>query len=158
MGDWILKNELKRAVLLSTGDELTSGKIADTNAQWLSDRFYTLGIEVAAVLTVGDFRERLVWAWEQAFELGDLVVSTGGIGPTADDLTTETVSGLLGEDLRFDEPTADRMRRMFEAMRRPMPALRLQLMPRHPGLPGLGPSCLLTSCLCSSRFAWMAHH
>ena len=44
MGDWILKNELKRVVLLSTGDELTSGKIADTNAQWLSDRFYTLGI------------------------------------------------------------------------------------------------------------------
>jgi len=121
MGDWILKNEMKRVVLLSTGDELTSGKIADTNAQWLSDRFYTLGLEVVAVLTVGDFRERLVWAWEQALELGDLVVSTGGIGPTADDLTTETVSGLLGEDLRFDEPTADRMRRMFEGMRRPMP-------------------------------------
>ena len=121
MGDWLLKNELKRVVLLSTGDELTSGKIADTNAQWLSGRFYTLGIEVAAVLTVGDFRERLVWAWEQARPHGHLVVSTGGIGPTADEWTTETVSGLLGEDLRFDEPTADRMRHMFAGMRRPMP-------------------------------------
>jgi nicotinamide-nucleotide amidase len=116
-----LNNQLKRVVLLSTGDELMSGKIADTNAQWLADRFYTLGLEVAAVLTVGDFRERLVWAWEQAFEMGDLVVSTGGIGPTADDLTTETLAGILGEELRFDEYTAERMRRLFEGMRRPMP-------------------------------------
>ncbi|MEO2167675.1 MAG: competence/damage-inducible protein A [bacterium] len=116
-----MNNQLKRVVLLSTGDELMSGKIADTNAQWMADRFYTLGLEVAAVLTVGDFRERLVWAWEQAFAMGDLVISTGGIGPTADDLTTETLAGILGEELRFDEYTAERMRRLFEGMRRPMP-------------------------------------
>ena len=112
---------MKRVVLLSTGDELTTGKIVDSNAQWLAERFHTLGLEVVGILTVGDWRERLESAWEKAFEWGDLVVSTGGIGPTADDLTTETVAKLLGEELRFDEPTADRMRRMFEAMRRPMP-------------------------------------
>lgn len=112
---------MQRVVLLSTGDELTTGKIADTNAQWLADRFYTLGLEVVSVLTVGDFQERLVWAWEQAFELGDLILSTGGIGPTADDLTTETVAGILGQELRFDEATAERMRKLFAGMRRPMP-------------------------------------
>ena len=80
---------LEKVVILSTGDELTTGKIADTNAQWLADRCLTLGLDVVAVLVVGDFHERITWAWERAFELGDLVISTGGLGPTSDDLTTE---------------------------------------------------------------------
>ena len=112
---------MDRVVLLSTGDELLCGAIADTNAQWLSGRFFELGLEVVAVLTVGDEPERLRWAWRTALELGDLVISTGGIGPTSDDLTTETVAAVLGCGLRFDEPSADRIRQMFAAMRRPMP-------------------------------------
>jgi len=112
---------VEKVVILSTGDELTTGKIADTNAQWLADRCLTLGLDVVAVLVVGDFHDRIAWAWERAFELGDLVVSTGGLGPTSDDLTTEIVARVLGVGLRFDEPSAARMRAMFERMGRVMP-------------------------------------
>lgn len=112
---------LEKVVILSTGDELTTGKIADTNAQWLADRCLTLGLDVVAVLVVGDFHDRIAWAWERAFELGDLVISTGGLGPTSDDLTTEIVAKVLGVGLRFDEPSAARMRAMFERMGRVMP-------------------------------------
>jgi nicotinamide-nucleotide amidase len=112
---------LDKVVILSTGDELTTGKIADTNAQWLADRCLTLGLDVVAVLVVGDFHDRISWAWQRAFELGDLVLSTGGLGPTSDDLTTEIVAQVLGVGLRFDEPSAARMRAMFERMGRVMP-------------------------------------
>jgi nicotinamide-nucleotide amidase len=112
---------VEKVVILSTGDELTTGKIADTNAQWLADRCLTLGLDVVAVLVVGDYHDRITWAWERAFELGDLVISTGGLGPTSDDLTTEIVAQVLGVGLRFDEPSAARMRAMFERMGRVMP-------------------------------------
>ena len=95
-----------RVAILSTGEELTTGQIADTNAQWLADRCFVLGIDVACVLVVGDDPARITWAWERAFEVADLVLSTGGLGPTTDDLTTETVAALLGEELRFDEAAA----------------------------------------------------
>ncbi len=112
---------MDRVVLLSTGDELMCGAIADTNAQWLAGRFFDLGLEVVTVLTVGDEPDRLRWAWKTAFEQGELVLSTGGLGPTADDLTTEIVAQVFGEGLRFDEPSAEHIRRLFGAMRRPMP-------------------------------------
>lgn len=112
---------LQKVVILSTGDELTTGKIADTNAQWLADRCFTLGLDVVAVLMVGDYPDRITWAWERAFELGDLVVSTGGLGPTSDDLTTEIVAKVLGVGLRFDEPSADKIRALFERIGRAMP-------------------------------------
>jgi len=111
---------LEKVVILSTGDELTTGKIADTNAQWLADRCVSLGLEVAGTLVVGDHRDRITWAWERAFELGDLVVCTGGLGPTVDDLTTETVAALLGEELRFDEASAQRIRSFFDRIGRTM--------------------------------------
>jgi len=104
---------ITRAALLSTGDELTTGRIADTNAQWLADKLFECGVEVVCTLVVGDFPERLAWAWRQALAQADLVISTGGIGPTADDLTTETVAGVLGVGLVMHEPSADRMRRFF---------------------------------------------
>jgi nicotinamide-nucleotide amidase len=99
---------IKRAAILSTGDELTTGRIADTNAQWIADKLFELGIDVVTVVTVGDYPERLEWAWRQALSQADVVISTGGIGPTADDLTTETVGTVLGRKLVEDgrPPTA----------------------------------------------------
>lgn len=115
-----------RLAVLSTGEELTTGKIADTNAQWLCDRAFTLGLELACVVCVGDDREKITWAWERAFEVADVVIGTGGLGPTTDDLTTETVAALLGEELRFDAPSADKIRKLFASMNRPMPESNLR--------------------------------
>jgi len=115
-----------RVAIVSTGEELTTGKIADTNARWLADRCSGLGIDVYAVLVVGDHRERITWAWERALEVAEVVLATGGLGPTSDDLTTETVAALLGEKLRFDEVSADSIRKIFATMGRPMPETNLR--------------------------------
>ena len=61
---------LARAAILSTGDELTTGRIVDTNANCIADKLFELGIDVVAVLTVGDYPERLAWAWRQALVAG----------------------------------------------------------------------------------------
>lgn len=112
---------IKRAVIISTGDELTTGRVVDTNANYLAQRLLEAGVELAAVLTVGDVPERLEWVWRTAIELADLVISTGGIGPTADDLTTEAVARVAGKTLVFSEETAARMRRFFAALGHTMP-------------------------------------
>src|SRR4030088_1481544 len=112
---------IQNAVILSTGDEITTGKVIDTNANYLSDKLAEIGIDLVAVLTVGDVPERLEWAWRTAIGMGDVVISTGGIGPTADDLTTETIAHLASVKLWRDEATVEHMKRMFATIGRPMP-------------------------------------
>lgn len=112
---------IQRAVILSTGDEITTGRVTDSNSNYLADKLAEIGIDLVAVLTVGDVPERLEWAWRTAIEMGDVVISTGGIGPTADDLTTETVARLTGKKLWRDEPSVEYMRRLFATVGRVMP-------------------------------------
>src|SRR5271156_4141871 len=112
---------IQNAVILSTGDEITTGKVVDTNANYLSDKLAEIGVDLVAVITVGDVPERLEWAWRTAMQLGDVVISTGGIGPTADDLTTETIARLTGRKLFRHQESVDQMRRMFATVNRPMP-------------------------------------
>jgi len=110
-----------RAAILSTGDELTTGRTLDTNANFIADHLVAIGIDVAAVLVVGDYPERIAWAWREAMTQADVILSTGGLGPTADDLTTETVAAVAGVGLRMEPAVADRIRQMFAAMGREMP-------------------------------------
>lgn len=112
---------IERAVILSTGDEITTGKVLDSNANYLADKLNEIGVDLVAVMTVGDVPERLEWAWRTALEMADLVLSTGGIGPTADDLTTETIARLTGKKLWRHEPSVEHMRRLFETVGRVMP-------------------------------------
>ena len=123
---------IERAAILSTGDELTTGRIVDTNANWIADQLFALGLDVVAVLTVGDYAERLAWAWQHAIELAEVVISTGGIGPTADDLTNEVVARVLGVPLAEDRASAERIRQLFAALGREMPEnnLKQALLPR----------------------------
>ncbi len=112
---------IERAVILSTGDEITTGKVVDSNSNYLADKLNEIGVDLVAVITVGDVHERLEWAWRTAMEMADVVLSTGGIGPTADDLTTETIARLTGKKLWRHEPSVDHMRRLFETVGRVMP-------------------------------------
>jgi len=110
-----------RAAILSTGDELTTGRTVDTNAGFIADRLVATGLDVVAVLVVGDYEERIAWAWREAMRHAELVVATGGLGPTADDLTTETLGRVLGRRLVANPDVAQRIRQIFEAMGRAMP-------------------------------------
>lgn len=110
-----------RAFILSTGDELTTGRTLDTNAQYIADQLVAIGVDVVGMLVVGDYPERIAWAWREALSQADAVLCTGGLGPTVDDLTTETVAAVAGVPLRLDAAVADRIRQMFAAMGRAMP-------------------------------------
>jgi nicotinamide-nucleotide amidase len=79
---------IERAAILSTGDEIMTGKVVDTNSNYLADKLVENGVDLVAVLTTGDVPNRLEWAWRTAIAMSDVVISTGGIGPTVDDLTT----------------------------------------------------------------------
>jgi molybdenum cofactor synthesis domain-containing protein len=105
---------IEKAVILSTGDELTTGKVIDSNSAHIADRLLPLGVKVAAILKVGDDKEKLLWAFRQARELGDLVIGTGGLGPTADDLTTEMVAQFLDVKMVEDERVAANLKARFE--------------------------------------------
>jgi nicotinamide-nucleotide amidase len=106
---------IRKVAILSTGDELTTGRVVDTNSTYIADRLYSLGVEVVAVLKVGDTKARLLWALDHGLELGDLVIGTGGLGPTADDLTTEVVGEYFDRPLKMDDQVATGLKRRFEA-------------------------------------------
>src|SRR5437899_11261797 len=85
-----------RAEILSIGTELLLGQIVDTNAAYLAGRLALLGIDCLHMQTVGDNLGRAKEAFERALARSDLVVVTGGPGPTEDDLTREAIAGALG--------------------------------------------------------------
>jgi nicotinamide-nucleotide amidase len=108
---------IQKAVILSTGDELTTGRVIDTNSAAIAERLSTIGMEVPAVLKVADNKDQLLWALRQARALGDIAIGTGGLGPTTDDLTTEVVAEFLGCDLRQDEQIARELQERFKERR-----------------------------------------
>jgi nicotinamide-nucleotide amidase len=93
-----------RAGIVVTGTEVLTGRIADTNGPWVSERLAEQGVEVAHILVVADRPEDLASALRFMADEGmDLIVTTGGLGPTADDLTGEVIARFAGRELRLDE-------------------------------------------------------
>jgi nicotinamide-nucleotide amidase len=89
-------HELTRASVLSIGTELTRGEIDNTNATWLAERLTAIGLEVAGIRTVADDATAIIATLEQLSQTSALVVSTGGLGPTTDDITSACVARWLG--------------------------------------------------------------
>ncbi|HSN14450.1 MAG TPA: competence/damage-inducible protein A [Anaeromyxobacteraceae bacterium] len=100
--------------ILSTGDELLTGQVVDTNSTWLMDRLWDLGLMVRRKTLVGDDRADLRAAIEETCGRADVVVMSGGMGPTEDDLTSEVVASVLGVPLELHEPS---LRAIEERMR-----------------------------------------
>lgn len=110
-----------QAEVISIGDELTSGQRLDTNSQWLSQRLGELGLPVTFHTTVADALDANVRAFREAIERADVVVATGGLGPTADDLTREALAAVAGVELVLDESVLEHIRRLFALFQRDMP-------------------------------------
>ncbi len=106
---------IEKAVILSTGDELVTGRVVDTNSTSIAGELFLLGIEVVAVLKVGDTKERILWALQQGVELGELIIATGGLGPTTDDLSSEVVAEFMGRKLKMNGAVAEALKRRFES-------------------------------------------
>ncbi len=94
-------SELK-AEIISIGTELLLGEIVDTNTQFLANQLPALGIDLYFTSAVGDNPERLLGALQQAWQRSALILTTGGLGPTQDDITREAIAALLGEELAVD--------------------------------------------------------
>ncbi len=110
-----------RAVVVSIGSELTEGFLTDTNATFLAQEMSALGIELVGVSQVGDNLDRIVSVLRRGWEDAELIVTTGGIGPTDDDLTRESVAALLGEDVTIDPNLLETISRFFRSRSIPMP-------------------------------------
>ncbi len=109
-----------RAELIAVGTELLLGRIANTDAQYLSRQLSALGIDVYHHITVGDNPARLREALAEALSRSDLVITSGGLGPTMDDLTKETVAEYFGVPLELHQESMDRLQDYFRRTNRPM--------------------------------------
>jgi nicotinamide-nucleotide amidase len=109
------------AEVISIGDELTSGQRLDTNSQWISQRLGELGVRAMYHTTVADDLAANVAVFRNAVERADVVVASGGLGPTADDLTREAVAAMAGVELALDEAQLRAIEAMFGRRGRPIP-------------------------------------
>lgn len=110
-----------RAEILSVGTELLLGHITDTNATFLAQELATLGIDLYFVSQVGDNLERLSETLRRARERSDLVIMTGGLGPTEDDLSREAIAAVLGETPTVDPAYEEQLRAFYARRNTPMP-------------------------------------
>lgn len=109
------------AAVISIGNELTLGQTVDTNTAWLSRRLAEIGIRVRIHSMVADDLDAIRAELERGCELADLVLVSGGLGPTADDLTRDALAALLGVELCRDEKSVEEIRAFFAARHRDMP-------------------------------------
>jgi len=112
-----------KAILISIGDELVLGQTVDSNSAWLSGELAARGCEVIAHVTVGDDQAPIEQAVRDAAERCDCLLISGGLGPTADDLTRQALAGVLDRPLQTDAVWIDELTDFFQKRGRPMPEL-----------------------------------
>jgi nicotinamide-nucleotide amidase len=110
-----------KAAVLSIGTELTRGELVDTNAGALADRLTALGFEIVRMQTVDDDVGRIVSVLRELASKVSVVVATGGLGPTSDDLTAAAVAEAFGAPLERDEASLAHIKRLFASFNREMP-------------------------------------
>jgi len=110
-----------KAEIISIGSELTTGQNLDTNSQWLSLRLAEIGIPVHWHTTIADDLDDNINAFRIAAQRAQLVIATGGLGPTLDDLTREVVAKVAGVELVFDEASFEHIQQLFAKRKRQMP-------------------------------------
>jgi nicotinamide-nucleotide amidase len=106
---------MKKACIISIGNELLNGQTVDTNANWLSREILTFGIPTEGIWVVGDTIERIVSCLKQASELADIILITGGLGPTDDDLTRQALAEFLGVELEFKQELFEEIEAFFKS-------------------------------------------
>lgn len=115
-----------RGEVVSVGTEMLLGMIADTNAQYLGQQLAELGVDLFWISQVGDNQARVVEVLQRGLARSDLIVVTGGLGPTEDDLTRESIASALGEEISPDPTLAQSLRETFARRGRAMPERNLK--------------------------------
>ncbi len=124
------------AIILSVGDELILGQTVDTNSAWLSQQLASIGIPVLAHITVADDQPGIEQAIREAAERAKIVLISGGIGPTEDDLTRQALAAVMNAPLELNQAWLKNLQDFFQKLNRVMPEInRVQAMiPRGAGM------------------------
>ncbi len=107
------------AYILSIGDELLIGQVINTNAAWLGERLNEVGFKVVEVVAIADDHELIIKKLQEASEIADLVLMTGGLGPTKDDITKVAIADYYKVGMTFSQETWDRIQKIFSRLGRP---------------------------------------
>ena len=110
-----------KAEIMGIGTELLMGELTDTNSSWIASRLPPLGIQLQWVSIIGDDLSNLTEAIKRGMQRSDIIFTTGGLGPTQDDLTREAVAAALGETPTVQQEVVDGLERYFAARGAPMP-------------------------------------
>ncbi|MGE0076531.1 MAG: competence/damage-inducible protein A [Bacteroidales bacterium] len=102
-----------KAEIITIGDEILIGQIVDTNSAWISQQLNLLGINVVQITSIPDTEEAIYTAVDQSLKRCDIVIMTGGLGPTSDDITKPTLCKFFGGNLTLHEPSLEIVREIF---------------------------------------------
>lgn len=105
---------MKNAVLITIGDEILSGNTVDTNSNFIAAELKNIGIKVVQILTISDDIETIRQTLQVAFEKGDLIITTGGLGPTRDDKTKKAIAAFFNDEIALDEETFQHLKAYME--------------------------------------------
>ena len=105
---------MKNAVLITIGDEILSGNTIDTNSNFIASELKNIGIQVSQILTISDEVNTIKKTIESAFETGDLIITTGGLGPTRDDKTKKAIAEFFNDEIALDEVTFSHLKAYLE--------------------------------------------
>lgn len=102
------------AHIITIGDEILIGQIVDTNSAWMGQQLNMQGIQIGKIITVSDTQKDITEAVDLALSEADIILLTGGLGPTKDDITKKALADYFGVDMRFSESTYNRIQRLFQ--------------------------------------------
>ena len=111
-----------KAEIFSIGTELLMGELTDTNASWMASRLPPLGIQLQWMSIIGDSLDMLSEAFQRGLQRSDIIFTTGGLGPTQDDLTREAVAQALGETPTVQEEVVRGLEKYFQGRGMTMPS------------------------------------
>jgi nicotinamide-nucleotide amidase len=103
-----------KAIIITVGDELLIGQVVDTNSAWLGGKLNGLGLDLIEIRSVSDKSPAIIEAIGKAFENAEIVIMTGGLGPTKDDITKKAIADYFGVEMVFHEETYQRIVAIFE--------------------------------------------
>lgn len=104
-----------KAAIIAVGDELLNGQTIDTNSAWLAQRLNEVGVQVLFKQATADQHDEIIEALERATSKVDLILMTGGLGPTKDDITKKSIADYVGDEMVFDQGTYERIENLFTA-------------------------------------------
>ena len=110
-----------KAEVISIGTELLLGEITDLNAVYLASQLPLLGLDIHFISTVGDNRQRLIETLKHSWQRSDIIITTGGLGPTEDDITREAIADFFGEPISIDQSLVQQFRELFRSFNLDMP-------------------------------------